>query len=252
MYGCGFTGRGGGCTSDLDCRRGETCDEFTSQCSFFDSDTSSSDPAPLPDFTDQAVPMLRGRVCAPSAMALAAGTKIPVTIEPCLHPCLTVKSFRFQTRFFCLGGDCDAQTFPWVIADGAGCPSDAFGQFDAAQCAYPQKFDTGIGPFTIGGEDINANVMWEVPFMTNDEAQALANYASASDEEQQAAAPAACVDLCDSGDSGCLVGCFAASLTHKYPVEGSRSKAFTVRAGAGQPPASCDGNSACECYDFGY
>lgn len=250
--GCAFTGRGGGCNSDLDCRRGETCDEFSSQCQLYTSDTSTTDPSPLPNFTGQAVPMLRGRVCVPSATQLAAGAKIPLTIEPCLHPCLTPTSFRFQNRWFCNGGDCDAQTFPWIIADGVSCPVDVFGQFASTECVYPQKFDTSIGAFTIDGENINANVMWEVPFMTNDEAEALALYAGKSEDAQLGEAPPACVDLCSGGGSACLVGCYAASLTHKYPVDGTRSKAFTVRAGAGQPPATCDGNTACECYDFGF
>ena len=219
-----------GCDNDASCpARGQVCDLETSTCVQDDIALDSTEADPAESFTNLAVPFFRGEVCVPHEVQ--SGATIPVSLSPCLHPCLTATSFEFKHFFSCVGSSCDAYATMWVVADSGpnGCPAEAFGRFDQSMCQFPEvPVDLGIGT-TIDSGPISGTMLLEIPFLSND------------DIEQVAAA---------NSDQALFE-----SLVFQYPTDTNRvpaGRAIQLLPGNPEPVAPCNGSENCTCYDIGY
>ena len=226
--GCFPGGASGQCEVDEDCTgRGQVCDPVDSVCvdRTFDP-TTTEQPAPS-DFSGKPVPFFRGRVC--SVTEVASGDAIPVHIEPCLHPCVSVQSYTFKHFFECIGASCSAWIVAWVDADGAGCPPDAFSTFPSTQCVYDVTMDLAIDTNLASGP-IVGNMTLEMPFLTNEDMAALAAMGDFSPDAAKA-------------------------RIFQYPQERDRlvppGGLIRITEGGPTAPANCDGG-ACPCFDVGF
>ena len=218
-----------GCSTDADCPgRGEVCDLATALCVPEDIATDNSiDPAPE-EFTGLVVPFFRGRAC--TTHEVMSGSDIPLTLEPCFHPCVVPQSFQFKHVFSCVGSSCDAFATMWVVADSAdgGCPSDAFGRFDESMCVYDTPVEFGISTTSDSGP-ISGSMRLEIPFLTGDDAEQIAG---ASNNQS-----------------------LFEMLVNQYPSDNNRvpgGESISVLPGNEEPPEDCNGSENCDCFDVGF
>ena len=228
LAGCLPQGESGQCMVDADCvGRGQVCDTTNSICEDLTYDATSTESPAESNFTNKIVPFFRGRVC--TVTKVRSGSAIPVQMTPCWHPCLTPKEFKFKHYFECVGSSCNAWALNWVIADGAACPADAFGKFDAAMCNWGTAVELSVDT-TLDTGPITGSMLMEVPFLTNADAAALLGSGDPTPEEIKAAVfqyPQDPSRLVNDGNP--------ISLLDQYPV----------------PPATCvDGG--CTCFDIGF
>jgi hypothetical protein len=218
----------GGCDEDNPCTtRGQVCELETNDCVAVELDTSAAEnPAPA-SFTDKVVAFHRGQICLP--LEAQSGVDIPVLLQPCLHPCVTVSSYEFKHTFECRGSRCEALALTWITASSAptGCPPEAFGSFDASQCLYDTQIEFSVATETSNGP-ISGTMLLEVPFLTNEDAATLA--ADPDDTET--------VD----------------ALVQQYPQQQNRipdGRAISILSGNPAPPETCR-DGACPCYPIGF
>jgi hypothetical protein len=228
MGACAPRAEDGGCSEDDPCTsRGQVCDLETFECVAAEVDTSAAEnPAPA-SFTDKIITFHRGEVCLPHEVK--SGERIPLLMRPCLHPCVMVGSYQFKHAFECRGSHCTAEAFMWVTGTSAptGCPTDAFGSFDQAQCQYGTQVELQVATETSSGP-ISGDMLLELPFLTNEDAATLA--ADPDDTETVEA------------------------LVQQYPQQPNRipdGRAISILPGNPAPPATCvDGG--CPCYPIGF
>jgi hypothetical protein len=226
--GCSPRAEQGGCDEDDPCLgRGQVCELETNDCVAVELDASAAEsPAPA-SFTDKIIAFHRGQICLP--LEVQSGGSMPVLLQPCLHPCVEVSSYEFKHAFACRGSRCEAQAFTWITASSApeGCPADAFGSFDAAQCQYDTQIEFELATETSNGP-ISGTMLLEVPFMTNEDAATLA--ADPDDVETTEA------------------------LVQQYPQQQDRipdGRAISILAGNPAPPETCR-DGGCPCYPIGF
>lgn len=224
---CAPRSSSGGCEDDLDCARGEQCDMAMRSCFATQPDTTATESPAEASFTDKVFPFHRGEICLP--LEVQSGTSMPVLMRPCVHPCLQVTSYEFRHNFSCVGSACDAVALMWMVAssDAAGCPEDAFGQFDQTQCVYDTEVEFGLATETSNGP-IRGNMRLEVPFLTNADAALIAE---------------------EPGDTDTID-----RLVHQYPESDDRipgGREISILGHHPAPPASC-ADGACDCFPIGF
>lgn len=227
---CAPTESAGECTSSKPCTaRGEVCDVSVQECvaQDLDVDATSDKDAPT-SFSNVALPFFRGEVCMPTRVQ--PGDTIPVSINPCLHPCIDAGGFTFKKQFSCQGSFCKSaviQMFSSAAAMASGCPKDAFASFDRSMCVYPMEpIGASAGPFVINGEMVRGNGEVEIPFLTNDDAAEIRGGASTD---------------------------AIWNLINKYPP--SEERVFAVSMDGANPaaPADCVADkSLCDCREIGF
>ncbi len=220
-----------GCSADDDCERGQVCEPAMAECVAAMVDTTSTEtPAPM-SFAGKAVPMFRGTVCMPHEVK--SGEPVPVSIQPCFHPCLKQGKFHHQHYYFCEGSRCNAWAAIYVEADSipAGCPADAFGTFDTMNGQSCVGLDAPIDiqiATTLGSGPVKGSMTFEIPFLSNaDMAEIAPRFTDAA---------------------------FIQSKIDRYPREDGRvvgNRDVSLLPGNPVPPASCVGNPDCPCYQVG-
>jgi len=184
---------------------------------------ATADPPATGNFGPLVVPFFRGKVCI--ATKAKPGEAIPLSITPCLHPCISNVNFKQKNIWRCEGITCEGLNMQYVNASGVGCPADVFGRFDASMCTYDLTVKASQGPFNPNMEDIGGDVTTEVPFLSNAEMDDVANGAS--------------------NDS-------IWSMVNAYPADDERI--FTINLSDANPsaPADCTTDpSLCECFNIG-
>lgn len=226
---CAPTEDAGECSATAPCpNRGEACDEVLFQCiaQELDVDATSDKPAPT-SFANVALPFFRGKVCMPTRVQ--PGDPIPVKFSPCLNSCVDPGAFTFKKQFSCSGAYCDAAVLQlFNNASGTGCAPDAFGQFDKAQCVYPEagkEIKASAGPFIINGEKIRGNASVEIPFLTNDDAGEIRGGANTD---------------------------AIWALIKKYPQADERVFSISMDGANPAAPADCSDESKCDCREIGF
>lgn len=227
---CAPTESAGDCTSTKPCpNRGETCDVALQQCiaQDLDVDATSDEDAPA-NFSDVALPFFRGEVCMP--IRVQPGDTIPVSINPCLHPCIDAGGFSYKKQFSCTGAVCKSaviQMYVNAAANAGGCPKDAFASFDRSQCAYPaEPIKANAGPFVVDGNPIRGNAEIEIPFLSNDDAAAIRDGAATAE---------------------------IWNLINQYPASADRVFAVSMDGANPAAPADCVADkSLCECREIGF
>ena len=231
IAGCTPAGEAGFCDEATPCQgRGQFCDTMLNVCETEEFVAESTEQNPPADFTDKIVPFFRGQMCLPTEVK--SGSMMPVSMTACMHPCLEVSDITFRHNFECIGSSCQAFATMFVTANSApgGCPADAFGRFDRGMCQFvgPAEFavDTSEGP----DGDIAGSMLFEVPFLTNADMEAIV-------------------------DSG-LDQDVTAELAEQYPQDAGRipgARAVWILPQHPEPPASCvDTPAGCTCFDIGF
>ncbi len=227
---CAPSVESGACDANTSCAgRGQMCDLMTSTCVAAELTTETTDESAPDSFMALEVPFFRGQICLPHEVK--SGSTIPVSLSPCLHPCLAASSFEFKHFFSCVGSSCDAYATMWVVADSVpeGCPADAFGTFDRNMCTYPMDpVNLGIGTSLDSGP-ISGSMLLEVPFLTNDDIAEIS--ASGTDQE------------------------LFESKVFQYPQDNGRvpdGRSIQLLPGNAEPPEACNGAENCPCYDIGF
>ncbi len=114
------------------------------------------------------VPFFRGEVCLSDK--LRPGDPLALSVSTCTHPCLTITNFAFKWVYRCEGAACELGfVFYHPEVTGSECPSDVFGEFDPALCVF-----TDPAPLTITPPEATGDVSLLLPFLTNDDATAIA------------------------------------------------------------------------------
>lgn len=225
LFGC-FTEDPGECSAGKPCtRRGDACDLETNSCQPQDLDVDGTAPAPAPADFVATLPFFRGRVCMPTQVQ--PGDKVPVSVEMYVHTCVTANSYQFKNQYRCEGTVCEAALMVYTPdAAGSGCPADVFGKFPKADCKYV-AVGAGVGGFTVDGiGDITGAATIELPFLTNEDAQGVADGASTSQNW---------------------------TTIYKYPQDPQRVFDITMNASNPKAPANCtDDPSLCDCREIGF
>jgi len=214
----------GECGVDEDCDRGQMCEVAVAECVDIPIDTTSTGTA-TPTFTDQVVAFHRGRVCF--ADKVQSGQKVPITLDPCFHPCLTRTSFHHKNYYSCLGSSCDAWAMMYIVASGDACPADAFGSFDRTMCSFTSPVELGIGS-TIGENDpVQGTMTLEIPFLTNEDVQVI--HAAGGDIE------------------------LTQQKIEQYPsLPGRIAGDISLLSSNPAPPEMCNGAENCTCVEIGF
>ncbi|MGB1699123.1 MAG: hypothetical protein ACPHRO_04150, partial [Nannocystaceae bacterium] len=250
-------GESGQCSSDEDCTgRGTVCELTTSECIPISKDYSTTaEPSPPMSFSDKAIPFFRGRICSAPNQEVQTGSPVPVTFQPCLHPCISTNSYQYHNQYFCTGGSCDAFSVFWAVGSSENCPADAWGEFDPAMCSYNLSSNTNIGPIIIDGVPIDALLSYEIPYLSNLDITKIAEYMGLDTDTKLSTATDECASQCSGSDNldGCLFGCYAKQIVYTYPRDAARTKLFNVDNTGPIPPANCtDDPAQCECYEIGF
>lgn len=218
-----------GCTKDADCEgRGQVCDTFDGMCVPAELDIDSTeDPAPM-SFTNKPVPFFRGTAC--TVGEVKSGALLPVSINPCLHPCIERGSHHFKQFYSCRGSTCDAMVVLWVDANSGpmGCPENAFGRFDQSQCTYGNPIEFTIDTTTGDGSVISGSMTIEVPFLTNEDIAKIVADDSQGNIE---------------------------NLAQQYPRQNNRiigGDAVSILANHPEPATPCNGAENCQCGPIGF
>lgn len=225
LVGC-FKEDSGECSVGAPCTgRGEACDETTKMCEPQDLnvDGTGENPAPA-DFT-RTLPFFRGKVCMPTKVQ--PGDQVPVQVSMCVHTCVKANSYQFKNQYRCTGTVCEAALMVYTPdAAGTGCPADVFGKFPKADCQYVEV-GAGVGGFKVTGiGDITGTATVELPFLTNDDVQTVADGASTDANW---------------------------ATIYKYPQDPGRVFDITMSGGNPKAPANCTDNpSLCDCKEVGF
>ncbi|MEZ4382661.1 MAG: hypothetical protein R3A79_15090 [Nannocystaceae bacterium] len=221
---CAPNADAGECDANRSCsERGEVCDTVAKLCVTADLDVDATDDPPATGSFSELVPFFRGKVCL--ATSAKPGEKIPVSISPCVHPCVTATSFTQKHTWRCTGTDCEGLNLMWYQADGASCPADVFARFDASMCTYPLTVDAKQGAFNPSGNDVSGVVTTEFPFLTNEDVDRVAS-GLASEE------------IWD--------------LVNAYPYDDGRVFEINLNGANASAPDNCiDDPSQCDCFDVG-
>ncbi len=212
------------CSSSVPCERGEQCNLMTLSCEAVDANNDSTGEHAGGNFSERKVPFFRGRVCV--ATKVAPGDPIPVSLEPCVHPCVATSNYQFYNRYTCDGSTCRAAEVAWIDdAVGTDCPADVFGRFPKSECTYPfviEGTQTSISP---SGNDYTGIVPIEIPFLTNEDLERVAQK-----------------DM-STGEFFGLIDSYSPDM----------DRIFQVNIGSGNPtaPASC-AESGCSCREVGF
>jgi hypothetical protein len=254
----------GNCTVDEDCQgRGQYCEPVTNVCKDGEADyTKTDDDSPSDTFADKPIPFFRGQVCTVPGLAGKAGSAIPMTFRPCLHPCMTGGTNYFQHSWGCLSGICSGMSLFYTIGSGAGCPAEAWGQFSKDLCVYDVQQSSALGPVELDGTPVEGTLKLEIPFLTNSDLSEVVAYKGLSLGQQEGDASALCTEECD-GKSGeqkgtCLVNCRIEELAYQYLQQDDRVLEFDLRGENPTPPENCWDeamgtlNPECECFEIGF
>lgn len=225
LFGC-FTEDSGECSVGAPCKgRGEACDMDSKTCEPQDLDVDGTGETPAPaDFT-RTLPFFRGKVCMPTKVQ--PGDKIPVQVSMCVHTCVNANSYQFKNQYRCTGTVCEAALMVYTPdAAGTGCPQDVFGKFPKADCKYVEV-GAGVGGFTVSGiGPITGTGTVEIPFLTNDDVQTVADGASTDANW---------------------------ATIYKYPQDPGRVFNVTMSGSNPKAPANCtDDPSLCDCKEIGF
>ena len=172
----------GECDANRPCQdRGEVCDTVAKECVLAELDVDQTDdPDPDGNFGPIALPFFRGEVCV--AKAAQPGQAVPVSISPCVHPCITSSLYKQRNQFTCSGSLCEGINLMYIEdAVGTACPADVFGRFDQGQCAYPYTVGAKQGPIVINGSNLVGRINVEIPFLSNDDAAKIVGGASSEE-----------------------------------------------------------------------
>lgn len=216
----------GECDSNRPCSsRGEVCDTLEKVCIEADVDVdATADPPATGNFGPLALPFFRGKVCI--ASKAKPGDVIPVSISPCIHPCITNLGFHKKNTWRCVGTSCEGLNFGWIDAQGTSCPADVFGRFDASMCTYDLTIDASQGAFSPSGMPVGGIVTTEVPFISNEDSARVD--AGASNDELWA-------------------------MVNAYPADDERIFEINLSDSNPSAPANCvDDPSLCDCFDIGF
>lgn len=114
------------------------------------------------------VPLFRGEVCLSDE--LRPGDPLALSVSTCAHPCLKITNFAFKWVYRCQDEGCELGfVFYHAGVTGSECPSDVFGEFDPALCVF-----TDPAPLTITPPETTGEVSLLLPFLTNEDAGAIA------------------------------------------------------------------------------
>lgn len=122
------------------------------------------------DLSTFVLPFFRGEVCY--ADTLRPGDGLPISWNPCVHPCVDPQKLGWRYLVRCAGGiGCEIAFVQYYReATGESCPSDVFAKFNEAGCKY-------IGPHYGLSEGLKGFGYPEdkllVPFVTNEDAAAI-------------------------------------------------------------------------------
>jgi len=226
--GSGTSGGGGPCFVDQDCfGRGEHCNTETGLCGEGDPHPDETGDPPGMSFPTMHVPFFRGQLC--TTLDVLAGTQIPATISPCLHPCLEVTGgYKLHHFWDCTGSSCTAWAIWSIPAAGTGCPDDVFGQFDQSQCVYDNPLDFRLkATVRDDGTPISGTMMIEVPYLSNDDAAEIAEGSLSTSEILE--------------------------KVWKYPEDPDRLVGpIDLTLASPAPPELCNGPTNCECFPVGF
>jgi hypothetical protein len=219
--------------------------------------TRTDDDNPAASFDGKPIPFFRGRVCTAMGAKVQAGTAIPLTFHPCLHPCMAGGNNYFQHQWSCLSGLCSAMSVFYTTGSGQDCPADAWGQFPKDQCVYDVEMSSKLGPVELDGTPVEGVLRLEIPFLTNSDLLRIVDYKNMSLGQQEGGASPECVDTCDgkAGDdkSVCLENCLIKELAYQYIETEERVIPFEMAGDYPTPPDTCEGdNPECECFDIGF
>lgn len=219
----------GECNASKPCgNRGEVCNEQTQQCEVaaLDVDATAEGDAPA-DFSGVPLPFFRGKVCA--ATKVKPGDTVPMTVSPCLHPCVAAGGYSFKKQYRCTGSSCESLVLVYYPeASGAGCPADAFGKFDKSECVYTDH-KVSAGPFNLTSGPVTGIARVEVPFLSNDDIATLLPLESRESERVAK----------------------TWELAYQYPPSEERVFQVSMNAGNSGAPANCD-DGGCDCREIGF
>lgn len=248
----------GQCVEDADCQgRGLVCQTTLNECVEREQDYSTTaEPTPASTFTDKAIPFFRGRVCTAKDQAILAGAPVPVTLQPCLHPCIEPGAHVFQHEWDCQAAVCSARTVFWVEGDGTNCPAEAWGEFDQALCDYSKvSISSSLGTIELDGQPLEALLTYEIPFLTNIDVQNIADYRAMDRAGKMSAASDACLERCNgvSDYENCLQSCFNRETVFAYVQQPNRSIDINLANANPSPPDDCNADpAACDCIEIGF
>ncbi|MBK8261773.1 MAG: hypothetical protein IPK80_10585 [Nannocystis sp.] len=217
----------GECSSTRPCSaRGEVCDVAARECVDAEVDVDQTAEADADGaFGPLALPFFRGEVCV--ATAVKPGEAIPMSLSPCVHPCVSSTAYKVKHMFSCVGSSCEGAMLMWIgDAAGAACPADVFARFDASQCVYPYTVGAALGPVTLDSGPVEGSIAVEVPFLSNADATRIAGGSSTADNW---------------------------AMIKAYPAEEERSFRVTLSPASSSAPESCldADKSKCECRMLG-
>ncbi|MBK8266631.1 MAG: hypothetical protein IPK80_35565 [Nannocystis sp.] len=185
------------------------------ECTAPDHDGGAIEPTSLPFF--------RGRACV--ATAAKPGQAIAVRVDACVHPCLSLNAVGLRHAYRCEGGACESfASHRYDGVTGVDCPSDVFSGFDPALCVYPGPIDLKVGPITPGGAAHEGALTLVIPFLTNEDADAIA-----------------------AGEVSAAIWTRIAA----HPQDPARVFDITLSGAGPDGPATCADEALCTCRDLG-
>lgn len=122
------------------------------------------------DLSTFVLPFFRGEVCY--ADKLRPGDGLPISWNPCVHPCIDPQKHSWRYLVRCEGGvGCEIAFVQFYReATGSNCPSDVFAKFNKDGCKYiGPHFGLSEGLKSFGYPDDKLLV----PFITNEDATAV-------------------------------------------------------------------------------
>lgn len=232
MSSCLGAGVEGECEVDAECgQRGFVCDTVANECVPLDFEADRTGPDVVGgEFGPTLIPFLRGMVC--TMEEVESGTFIPVTVTPCLHPCMTLETDPPQTYVYhtCAGGNCEGYPVTWLNVSGTGCPADVFASFSRDQCTMDTTATMEFRNIQLqDGTPVSGSFIVEMPYLSNDD---IAAVAAASSETR---------------------GQVLKDRVRQYPPVASRR--WSVRLapdGASPPPDGCATDGTCTCREIGF
>lgn len=217
----------GECDANRPCSgRGMTCDVAAKECVEADVDVDQT-AAPDDDgnFGPLVLPFFRGKVCV--GKSAKPGEAIPVTLSPCIHPCVTATAFKQKHLFSCVGSSCEGLNLMWLEdAVGSACPADAFGRFDAGLCTYDFEIKAQQGAVIINDKPLTGTMTTEIPVLSNEDMARIAAGAGNSEIWE---------------------------TVKSYPEDKSRVFTVPINDSVDGAPADCIADpSLCDCREIGF
>lgn len=216
----------GECDANRPCSgRGMTCDLASKECVDADVEVDqTAEPDADGNFGPLVLPFFRGKVCV--GKSAKPGETIPVSISPCLHPCISAASFKQKHLFSCVGSTCEGLNLMWLEdAVGSACPADVFGRFDPGLCTYDFEIKAQQGAVVLDGKPLTGTITTEIPVLSNEDMERIA--AGAGNSEIWA-------------------------LVKAYPEDTSRVFTIPLNDTVDSAPADCIADpSLCDCRDIG-